>query len=143
MIRLHSWLHALTNFLAPSIVRAMLDVSLARQAFAEEIRGSPFVPDTAEVIVRDDAPPEAAVIHCDWPLENRDEYSGNRSREITVQIAANALNLFRNAQPAARGAMLQKFQHLLQVRLLDGQYEEQDPPAPAFIVAVDLHDLEG
>ena len=70
----------------------------ARLAFANAIQRSGLVPREAEIIVRDDVElGEAAAIHCDWPLNDK----GLRSREITIQITAEAINKFREADPSS------------------------------------------
>ena len=121
----------------------LLDIAAARRSFADAIAKSQFVPESAQITIRNEpALGEAGAIHCKWPLLEKGPYSGNYSREITMQITARAMNQFRAADPKKRGTMLRQFIHTFEVRLLDGQYDEKDPSPPEFIVSIDEHDLE-
>ena len=120
--------------------KSALDVDVARRAFADELAN--IFPKSTEFVIRPGAVPEATAIHCAWWLAEKGPYSGDFSREITVQITSGAMNHFREAHPIERGAMLGRFMHIVHTRLLDGQYNEQDPSPPAFIISIDEHSLE-
>jgi hypothetical protein len=119
-----------------------VDIDAVRHVFADAMMKSGYIPNTAEIVIRPGAIPEATAIHCDWPLIEKGPYSGNRSREITVKINAAAMKLFRSAEARERAAMLDRFIHIFQVRLLEDGYNEQDPSPPPFIVSIDEHSLE-
>lgn len=73
------------------LMRNRLDIEAARHLFAAAIVGSSFVPDSAEITIRDEMElGDAAAIHCSWPLVDKGPNSGNSSREITVQITSGA-----------------------------------------------------
>ncbi|MCC7079465.1 MAG: hypothetical protein IT530_02240 [Burkholderiales bacterium] len=119
-----------------------MDLEVARRAFADAF--VKVVPSNAKIFNRVDAElGEAAVIHCQWPLKEKGPYSGNDSREITVQIGASALNAFRLADARARGLMLERFTRVCSIRLAEGGYHEQDPSSPAFKIRIDERSLEG
>ena len=115
-----------------------VDTEAARQAFANEIRKSDFIPNSAEISIQP-AIGEAAAFHCRWPLL---EKTWNYSREITVMVTSDAIKRFRLAEARERGAILTQFVRILNVRLLDGQYYEKEPPSPPFLIHIDEHSLE-
>jgi hypothetical protein len=116
-----------------------LDIDAARHAFADAIANRTFAPKfPLEINIRPGAVPDATVIHCHWRLAKEGPYS----REITVQIAAGAMNRFRHADASARGKMLELFIRTFRIRLLEGGYNDKDPLAPPFIVSIDEHSIE-
>ena len=120
-----------------------LGIRIARRCFAEAIADSEFVPDSAQITIRDEeALGDAAAFDCSWPLVETSPVSGNHARKITVQISAGAMNRFRQAQPRERGSMLVQFRRTFGARLRDGRYDEKDAASPAFAVSVDEHCLE-
>lgn len=120
-----------------------IDLKAARYMFAGAIAKCGYVPDSAEITIRDDAElGEAAAFHCRWPLAEKGPYSDKYSREITVKIASRAMNHFRAAAPEERAEMLGKFGYVLRMRWLDGQYNERDSSSPPFIIEIDEHSLE-
>ena len=120
-----------------------IDIDAARAFFAHAIGGSEFVPDSAEIEIRDEpALGNAAVFHCRWPLVEKGPLSEKYSREITVKIKASAIDRFRSADPREQGAMLTRFRRVFDARLIDLHYDEKDPSSPPLIVHVDEHSLE-
>lgn len=118
-----------------------VDVPTARQAFARAL--AEFLPATTQITIRNEAAlGDAAAIHCRWPLTEKGPFSGDFSREITVQITAAAINAFRAADGQTRGVMLEKFSSVCRIRLAEGGYNEQDPSPPEFIVRIDDQTLE-
>lgn len=116
-----------------------LEIEAARRAFADVIAKRTFAPKFPMAIkFRPGAVSDATVIHCQWPLAEKGPYS----REITVQIAAGAMNRFRQADARARGEMLELFIRAFKIRLIEGGYTDKDQPAPPFIVHIDEHSLE-
>jgi hypothetical protein len=51
------------------------------------------------------------------------------------------MSRFRSADTTERGEMLSTFVRVLNGRLLDEQYDEQDPPSPPLIVYIDEYSL--
>jgi hypothetical protein len=115
-----------------------VDIDRARQAFADAIRQSDYIPGSAAISIQP-AIGEAAAFHCRWPLV---EKAGNYSREITVMVTSDAIKRFRLAEARERGAILTQFVRILNVRLLDGHYYEKEPPSPPFLIHIDDHSLE-
>jgi len=119
-----------------------MDIEAARRYFATAIMESDVVSELAEISIRNDPKlGEAAVFHCRWPLVDKGPYSGNYSREITVQMKSGAMNKCRVANPRERGAMSIRFVRIFNARLLDGQYDGQDSSSPAFVISIDEHSL--
>lgn len=122
--------------------KARFDLGAARRAFADTIIKSRLVPDSAELVMREGAVPEATVIHCTWPLEEKEPFVTRRSREITIQISAAAIGAFREGSSRERGDMLTQFTRVFQTRLVEGGYREGDSTSPPFVVHVDQHSLQ-
>ncbi len=121
----------------------VLDIKAARVLFADAIAKSGYVPESAKIKIRDEPElGEAAAFHCYWHLDEKGPFSGEYSREITVQITSQAMNSFREAGPVKRGEMIERFGYVFRTRLLDGQYNEQDPSHPPFIIKIDEHSLD-
>ncbi len=119
-----------------------LELKAARYMFAGAIAKSEYVPDTAEITVRDNPElGEAAAFRCWWRLAEKGPYADKYSREITVRITSGAMHRFRAADPRERSEMLAKFGYVFRTRWLDGQYNEQDSSSPPFIIDIDEHTL--
>jgi hypothetical protein len=56
-------------------------------------------------------------------------------------MSSVAMSRFRSADTTERGEMLSTFVRVLNGRLLDEQYDEQDPPSPPLIVYIDEYSL--
>jgi hypothetical protein len=89
-------------------------------------------------VARPGAVPAATAIHCQWRLAK----DGPPSREITVQVAAAAMDRFRNADARVRDEMLRRVLHTIAIRLSEGRYDEKDSRADAFVVSIDEHSIE-
>ncbi len=119
----------------------LLNVDVARECFANAIlKSEVVVPSTADISIRS-AIDEATTFRCDWPLVEKGPCSGNRSREITVQISSVAMHRFCSAEAGEREEMLIRFIGVFNGRLLAESYDEQHPPSPPLIIHIDEYAL--
>jgi hypothetical protein len=120
-----------------------MHIEEAREHFAHAIRTSELVPESATIEIRTDpALGEGAVLNCRWPIAKKGLFSRERSREITVQVTADAMNRFRAVDARAQGEMLARFRQIFNKRLADLHQDENKPPSTPLILYIDEHTFE-
>jgi hypothetical protein len=121
-----------------------MSVESTAQLFAQVIRKSEYVPHTADISIEAAGILEdATAIRCSWPIDVKKSTSGNRSREIIVQVSSKAISAFEQADAQTRSAMADRILHLLNSRLQEARYSEDGPSSPAFVIPIYEYALTG
>ncbi len=86
-----------------------------------------WLPKSARVVLRDDASLHGSVFHCTWPADSEGSNEAMRTQEMTVLLAATAVDAYGAANSRVRGQMLTKFGEI--VRRLAGHGRYRDEPS--------------
>ncbi len=116
-----------------------MDLDKARSHIAELFTQCDGIPKSARIFIREDAPNQTTVLHCDWILE--ETTPSRKSRLITLQLTRLATQMFLDANKATLLTLDKSLQRIVRNRLKNvyKETDSQDGPFIIFIGDVDLN----
>ena len=117
-----------------------MDLKVARTHIAELLSQCDGIPKRAIVSIREDAPNQTTVLHCDWILE-KPKPSAKKSKLITLQLTSLATQMFLDADEAMLLTLDKNLQSIVRNCMQKG-YRETDSQNGPFIISIDDVDLD-